>query len=706
MADTTYIDYVQPAVNAEWLNEVNDHVWHDTPVNGVTLHSASVIKVVPSGGLSSENVQDTLEELDTKKVAFSQLNDDTGSSLIGFKQNNINADIRTVEHKLQEIISVKDFGAVGDGITDDTSAFQAADASATTLYIPKGVYLITSDITFISELHFAMGAILDVQSGTRIYLNGGIIANPNQQCFNSTLLTNTITASINGNALTVTTITSPTITVGQILTGTGVGKGQFISQAFSTTGVGTYTLNDYNGILSSRTMTLTGASVSFGAGTIREVYPQWFGAVGDGTTDDTSAFKQAVYSILWGGKVKVPVAKYKITDSIILHPSITIEGDCAGNPYAGQPSPSQFNTVPYIFMASDNKAIFIITGRCNKINIRQITFATDITPYMSGGDFSPYGINRIAILYSGHFPQYLFGGVIDSCYFFGFDHAISVEDTWAVIGDGVGTSGTYWNGTTSVVYHDWAINPIQISNCTFIACIYGISFNTNNADAWCISNCVFYIPINGQGVYLIRCGYLKLETCFATGATVTNTEFVTLVGTGVSALDSITLDNCQAENCSHFIRFNSGSTNTTPPAINVYNCKYELGSDVYLGSPCEYNSQNNVILAQTYIDSSNVRINTINDHFWYVDYVSNPTYGITIISGDSTSINTYIQGKYPCSSISGPIFNGAPYYTISSSGSPVGVITPLRIGEVYFDGVLFKFYMSTGLTNSDWVAIN
>ena len=34
MSDTTYVDYVAPAVSAEWLNEINDHVWHDTPVIG------------------------------------------------------------------------------------------------------------------------------------------------------------------------------------------------------------------------------------------------------------------------------------------------------------------------------------------------------------------------------------------------------------------------------------------------------------------------------------------------------------------------------------------------------------------------------------------------------------------------------------------------------------------------------------------------
>lgn len=50
----------------------------------------------------------------------------------------------TVQAKLRESVSVLDFGAVGDGVTDDTAAIQAALDSLTdggTLYFPLGVYL-------------------------------------------------------------------------------------------------------------------------------------------------------------------------------------------------------------------------------------------------------------------------------------------------------------------------------------------------------------------------------------------------------------------------------------------------------------------------------------------------------------------------------------------------------------------------------------
>jgi hypothetical protein len=53
----------------------------------------------------------------------------------------------TVQTKLREVVSVKDFGAVGDGVADDTTAFTAALASGKSVFIPEGLYLITSQLT-------------------------------------------------------------------------------------------------------------------------------------------------------------------------------------------------------------------------------------------------------------------------------------------------------------------------------------------------------------------------------------------------------------------------------------------------------------------------------------------------------------------------------------------------------------------------------
>jgi len=55
---------------------------------------------------------------------------------------------RTLQNKLRDVVSVKDFGAVGDGATDDRVAIQAAINSAMTLgnavYFPAGVYVMST----------------------------------------------------------------------------------------------------------------------------------------------------------------------------------------------------------------------------------------------------------------------------------------------------------------------------------------------------------------------------------------------------------------------------------------------------------------------------------------------------------------------------------------------------------------------------------
>lgn len=72
-----------------------------------------------------------------------------GAALVGFKRHGAaGAVARTVYSKLGEFISVKDFGAVGDGVTDDTAAIKAAlNSGALAVLAPVGTYLVNSTIT-------------------------------------------------------------------------------------------------------------------------------------------------------------------------------------------------------------------------------------------------------------------------------------------------------------------------------------------------------------------------------------------------------------------------------------------------------------------------------------------------------------------------------------------------------------------------------
>ena len=581
----------------------------------------------------------------TKKAAINQL---------GFLQSGDDAVTRTIQDKLRDTVSVKDFGS------DLATAISAIGSIDTTLVINDAV-TVSANLTVPANvtLRFENTGLITINSGARLFINGAVQADRLQQIFSCSLFTNAITASIDANSLVITSVTSSTVAPGQIVTGAGLRVGLQIFQDYGTTGTGTYAINGYNGIVASQAMTLVSSPVIFGVGTVEEVYPTWFGAVADGVTDCTTAVKLAVYSQTWGGTVRFPAGGYVVTQSTVLHPGMTVEGDGVNNDYSGSPPPD-LSAMSTIFVTADNQSAFLISERCNQVNIRNLVFSTKNPPYLSSGNYAPYGTNRKAIVYDGHAPQGIFGGVIESCQFFGFTQAILANDSWAITGDGVGPAGTYWNGTASVTYYDWQINPLEISNCQFIGNTYGVFVNTNNCDAWRIVDCVFVIPANSFGVHLLRCGFIKLDNCFAAGSSTSFTEFVNLVGNGAEALDNVTLDNCQAESCAHFVNFAAGSTNTTPPQINVRNSIHQMDADVYLGSPCEYNSQNNHIMSYIYVESTNVRVNSINDKYQFLNFVSGPTWGVVVVSGDAETINTYVPGRNPSSALGeNARFNGA-----------------------------------------------
>jgi hypothetical protein len=89
----------------------------------------------------------------------------TGTS--AFLQTGTGAVARTVTSKLQDVVHVKDFGAKGDGVTDDSAAFAAALASgAAEVRADDGTYVINSVITL------AKGQKIDFGAGTHTV--GGI----------------------------------------------------------------------------------------------------------------------------------------------------------------------------------------------------------------------------------------------------------------------------------------------------------------------------------------------------------------------------------------------------------------------------------------------------------------------------------------------------------------------------------------------------
>lgn len=89
-------------------------------------------------------------------TSLDQLLASSGSSAVGFIQAGTGAVATTVQTKLRESVSVKDFGAVGDGVTDDYAeimlAHDSLPATGGEIIVPRGSYLHNSPIVFTKRI--------------------------------------------------------------------------------------------------------------------------------------------------------------------------------------------------------------------------------------------------------------------------------------------------------------------------------------------------------------------------------------------------------------------------------------------------------------------------------------------------------------------------------------------------------------------------
>lgn len=156
-------------------------------------------------------------------------------------------------------LTPQQFGAVGDGTTDDSAAFAAAALVARKLLIPAGDYLIDANVTFgpTVTLAFEPGARLVVGEDVTISVNGKIFAGPYQHIF----------------------------------------TGDLIQSAYSRTTSSPYVFGVQ------------------GAPKVEWASPWWFGAAGDSTTDDQGAIYCALY---FANRCYLPAATYAVDTNIQL----------------------------------------------------------------------------------------------------------------------------------------------------------------------------------------------------------------------------------------------------------------------------------------------------------------------------------------------------------------------------------------------------
>lgn len=130
---------------------------------------ASTVGFAPTGTIASTTVQTAISEVVTDLSASS------GSSLVGFLQSGTGAQARTVQAKQRDVVSVKDFGAVGDGNANDTAAIQAAITAnyGGEVYFPAGTYKIASGLTVTAGIKLTgsgWGSVIKVDSTVTRFL--------------------------------------------------------------------------------------------------------------------------------------------------------------------------------------------------------------------------------------------------------------------------------------------------------------------------------------------------------------------------------------------------------------------------------------------------------------------------------------------------------------------------------------------------------
>jgi len=115
----------------------------DMTLDEASVRANKLLGFANDGSVTSPST--TMAQLDAAVSSFVNATGNNAASIL-YDPDGTGAVQTTVQGKLREFVSLEDFGAVGDGVTDDTTALDNAIAAQVPLYFGDKTYKITSPI--------------------------------------------------------------------------------------------------------------------------------------------------------------------------------------------------------------------------------------------------------------------------------------------------------------------------------------------------------------------------------------------------------------------------------------------------------------------------------------------------------------------------------------------------------------------------------
>lgn len=316
-----------------------------------------------------------------------------------------------------------------------------------------------------------------------------------------------------------------------------------------------------------------------------------FGAVGDGVTDDTIAFKSAMAFIASrnGGTLKIPEGDFTITSPVTLVSGLNIEGISSitsvaptNNVVARNPS--------RIKLRGTKRALFRI-GECTEnVSIKDLE--------LFGESFEDtYGIEAV--------------GAFMSSQNFNFERVV-FQGFWR---------GFYAHGL-DITKKAWQFDYVKFNQCRFVGNRdAGIYTNLSNSD-WKIEGSVFLNPPRtatqkGDSMHFERAGFVLIQDTFSGGFQNAHG------GTFINILDNahITVIGSQCESMTASIVYNE----TSIQGAGDYSYPMTLINNGF-GAPIIFNarrtlvSTGNLYGAKTFKADDRLRVYSTGDRFCYDGY--------------------------------------------------------------------------------------